>query len=426
MIHTYLGRLRGQLRPHGLRIITRGDGYALEPDQHTIDTVEFVALANQATAASDPGTRVALYDRALALWRGPLLADLVDDRLRQRLGADLAELRLSSSELRAGYQLEMGLHDRVITDLTPLTAQYPTRERLVAYLMTGLHRAARRTDALQLYRTTGEALARELGIRPGSELRTLRDRILHGDPRLDRPPAPVYSVRVRDQWLPWQVSGHPALEFCNTYAGWGGPPTPGSDWLRDYATLAVWAGHLDLADDQTVARLLRQARESPADAAAVLDSARVLRANLYTCLTRPDDVRAFEAVARFAEAAAKWSVFVRDTEAGGLGRWRLSPAAGLRLPVYAAAHSGADLLADPRRHTVRACPNPECGWLFLDQGGHRRWCSQTICGIGSRPPTADDRATADRAADRAADRTADGQPPPADVWSTGSRWQRAQ
>ncbi|MFE7774065.1 hypothetical protein ACFU5O_09215 [Streptomyces sp. NPDC057445] len=72
----------------------------------------------------------------------------------------------------------------------------------------------------------------------------------------------MHAVRVGDEWLPWSTSGHPALESCNTYAGWG--------WLRSYATLAVRTGHSDLADDQDVGRLPHQGRRRPAAAAAAL------------------------------------------------------------------------------------------------------------------------------------------------------------
>jgi predicted RNA-binding Zn ribbon-like protein len=127
-----------------------------------------------------------------------------------------------------------------------------------------------------------------------------------------------------------------------------------------------------------VTRLVASAKREPAEAAAVLTEARLLRSHLYACLTRPNGARSFAVVARFAEAAAKVSTFVQDED--GLGRWRLSKAAGLRLPVYAAARCAADLLCDPRRYTVRRCPGDDCGWLFLDQNGLRQWCSMGICG----------------------------------------------
>ncbi|MFJ5720000.1 BTAD domain-containing putative transcriptional regulator [Streptomyces sp. NPDC093149] len=377
-IHTYIGRLRAALKPYGVPVETRHDGYAVEQGPHTIDAQEFTLLVRQAADAGDPAEQVRLYDWALGLWRGPLLADVADDRLRTRLGGPLDELRLSAVERRAEVQLTMGLHDRVVADLTPLVEECPGRERLVAAQMTALYRGGRQADALELYRSTRKALVTEFGIEPGAELQTLHDRMLRGDHRLDRPPGPVYAVRVGDQWLPWSTSGHPALEFCNTYAGWGGDRLPGSEWLRSYATLAVWAGHMDLIEDQLVTRLREQALRHPDEAAAALAEARQFRTKLYACLADPGDARAFKAVAGTVEDAARHSVFTRGED--GLGRWQPSPSARLRLPVCAVARSSGELLADPRRFMVRSCPSEDCGWLFLDASGRRRWCSLATCG----------------------------------------------
>jgi DNA-binding SARP family transcriptional activator/predicted RNA-binding Zn ribbon-like protein len=380
-LHTYVRRLRQTLSRYGASIATRGDGYLFELDGHTVDVAEFAALARRASGALDPTERVRLLERALGLWRGPLLTDLVDDRLRHRLGAPLVELRLTSVELWAEARLAMGDHLLVLPDLTGLVDEHPTRERLVALLMTALVRAARRTGAIELYQQTRTTLVAELGIEPGPELQDLHRRILRNDPSLDRPPAPAFAVRVRDQWLPWKSGGHPALEFCNTYAGWGGRLTSGGDWLLSYRALAVWSGYVDLADEDTVTRLLNRGEREPAAAATVLEEARRLRVHLYTSLTEPDDTVSFAVVAGYAEAAVKVSRFGRDRD--GLGQWRLSDTAGLRLPLYAAAQAGADLLADPRRYTVRRCPGVHCGWLYLDQSRLRQWCSMDICGRGA-------------------------------------------
>jgi predicted RNA-binding Zn ribbon-like protein len=51
--------------------------------------------------------------------------------------------------------------------------------------------------------------------------------------------------------------------------------------------------------------------------------------------------------------------------------------------LLAAATAAADLLADPRRYTVRRCPGVHCGWLYLDQSRLREWCSMDICGRGA-------------------------------------------
>ncbi|MEH1055676.1 BTAD domain-containing putative transcriptional regulator [Micromonospora sp. CPCC 206171] len=378
-VHTYIGRLRAALAPYQVRITTRGDGYLVEPDGHRVDAVEFVELVDRAAATTDPAERVRLLDRALALRRGPLLVGTADDVLRDRLDGPLEERRLTGVELRAEARLALGQHARVVTELTPVVGRHPTREHLVATLMTALYRGDRQADALRLYRRTRRTLVDDLGVEPGDRLREVHRRILRADHRLERTGRPVYEVRVRGESLPWSVGGHPALEFCNTFAGWGHqPPMPGAEWLRGYRTLAVWTGHLGLADEVTVGRLLDLARRNPVGANAALDEARTLRARLYACLTDAEDRRAFDAVARYAEEAAKTLVFRRDAD--GRGRWWPDLTAGLRLPVHAVAWSAAELLADPRRLTVRACPDERCGWLFLDESGLRRWCSLATCG----------------------------------------------
>ncbi|MFB6837336.1 BTAD domain-containing putative transcriptional regulator [Streptomyces sp. NPDC056361] len=380
-LHTYVGRLRAALKPYGVTVETRHDGYAIDCSAHTVDVREFLDLVGRAAVAGDPGEQVRCHDRALALWSGPLLADTLDAHQRDRLGGRLAELRLTALEQRAETQLSMGLHERVLADLAPLAGEHPGRERLVAAHMTALYRAGRQTEALDLHRATRDHLVDELGIEPGPALTTLHERILTADARLDRPPAPLYAVRVRDEWLPWSTSGHPALEFCNTYAGWHrAPAVPGSDWLRTYRTLAVWAGHQDLAADPLVDRLLDTARARPAEAAEALAEAKAFRTALYRCLTDPADPRAFRTVARTAEAAARAAVLELGDD--GLAHWRLPASTGLALPLLATARAAADLLADPRRLTLRACPSDDCGWLFHDTTGRRRWCSTATCGGG--------------------------------------------
>jgi SARP family transcriptional regulator, regulator of embCAB operon len=396
-IHTYLGRLR-RTRPDELAVVTWRGGYLIEADAHAVDALRFVDLAHRAAAELDPTVRVGLLDEALAMWRGPLLADVADDRQRHQLGAPLIEARLTSLELLAENRLAMGQPELVVEELARLAEQYPTREGLLASLMTALYRSGRQAEAIDVYQSVRTRLVNELGVEPGEALTSLYVRILRRDATLQRPRKPPYAVRVRDQWMPWKAAGHPALEFCNTYAGWR-CAGQGSEWLRSYDALAVWAGYVDMADAATVTRLIERAARQPTEAAAVLNDARLLRSHLYACLTERDNgadkgsdldkssspekgiAQSYAVVARFAEAAARVSEFGRDED--GLGRWRLGTRAGLRLPLYAAARSAADLLADPRQFTVRQCPGHDCGWLFLDQSGMRQFCSMGLCGGGA-------------------------------------------
>ncbi|WP_067495424.1 BTAD domain-containing putative transcriptional regulator [Actinoplanes sp. TFC3] len=359
-LHTYIGRLRAALGPYGIGIERLGSGYRMaDPGTYELDVRTFRELA--AARSPDPAEQAELCRRALALWRGD-----TDD-------PELSELRLDVAERYARLLLDSGQHEDAAELVSVAGAG---REQLCTYVMTALHRCGRRAEALDLYERNRRVLA-DLGLAPGPQLTAVRERVERGDPELLRPPAPRYAVRVRDQWLPWQTAGHPALEFCNTFAGWGRPPTPHSDWLRGYPTLAVWAGHVGLAEEWVVTRLLTAAERDPAGAARALAQARELRRQLYASCTDPADAVAFKAVAALAEAAMRASRFVRSDD--GLGGWRVAPGIGLRLPVLAAARSAADLLADPRRFQIRVCPGEACGWLFLDEHGRRRWCSLGTC-----------------------------------------------
>ncbi|GAA1616842.1 hypothetical protein GCM10009679_21430 [Saccharothrix algeriensis] len=383
-VHTYIGRVRAALAAYGVRISTSNDGYLVSPEGLTVDMHEFAALVRRATESAEPDARVELLDQALGLWRGPLLADLAPDGLRELLGAQLDETRLLALEMRAEAWLLLGKHEQVIVEVPDPAAAHPTRERLVGALMTALYRDGRQADALLLYDRTRRALAEDLGVDPGEQLAELYRRILQRDPRLDPPRRMVYEVRLREESLPWSVGGHPALDFCNTFAGWRQePPLPGSEWLRRYRTLAVWTGFAGLADEAAVSRLCVLAERCPDEAAAVLDQARRLRTNLYSCLTETPDRVTFEQVAVLAQEAARWQLLLPAHGDGA--RWRTDLGAGLRLPLLAAAWTAAGLLTDPRRLAVCTCPNPSCGWLFLDETGQRRFCSLATCS-GSQAP----------------------------------------
>ncbi|MFE9329035.1 CGNR zinc finger domain-containing protein [Streptomyces sp. NPDC006925] len=193
--------------------------------------------------------------------------------------------------------------------------------------------------------------------------------------------------------MPSRVGGHPALDFCNTWAGWGAPPHPRREWLPDYPHLAVWARHAGLLTQATCTRLRQGAesgRDTAAQAAEVLGQAHELRTALYAVLLESAEPTAFATVAAHAERAAAASSLVpaaAPSTRGAAGRddtprarWELSDHAGLALPLLAAAHSAAALLTGPGRPRIDACPGHDCGWLFLNPRGRRRWCSMSSCG----------------------------------------------
>jgi predicted RNA-binding Zn ribbon-like protein len=188
----------------------------------------------------------------------------------------------------------------------------------------------------------------------------------------------VHWIDVDGHPMPVLLAGHRGLELCNTWGGWDESPAPHREWLRDYDRLAVWAGHADLLDAATVRRLRALAEEQPDAAGRVLAETRTLRAALRAVLLTPGDTTAFDVVAAVAERAAAGSRLHADPE--GTARWTLDEQAGLALPLLACGRAAADLLTTADRHRVRACPGDDCGWLFLDPRGRRRWCSMAVCG----------------------------------------------
>jgi DNA-binding SARP family transcriptional activator/tetratricopeptide (TPR) repeat protein len=202
-VHTSVARLRARLAPYGVRLVSGGGGYAADVDPESVDVHRFARQVAAAEELDLPADRAAALREALRLWRGPLLADVGDDRVRARVGTVLEERRLVAVERLAEAELGAGRPDHAIADVVSHVKQDPTRERLAALLMTALHRSGRPGDALAVYRRTEAALAADLGLEPGEQMRELRERILHGDAAPD-PPEP--GVRHGRRYLPPDVA----------------------------------------------------------------------------------------------------------------------------------------------------------------------------------------------------------------------------
>src|SRR5207249_11642810 len=122
---------------------------------------------------------------ALALWRGPALADFALDSFAQPEIGRLEEVRLSALANRIDADLALGRHEELVGELEALVAENPLRERLRGQLMLALYRAGRQADALEVYRQTRELLHRELGLEPNRALQSLERSILLQDTALE-------------------------------------------------------------------------------------------------------------------------------------------------------------------------------------------------------------------------------------------------
>jgi predicted ATPase/DNA-binding SARP family transcriptional activator len=175
-------------------IVSRSPGYLLQVQPDAVDAWRFAALAARAERTADPRTRAGLLADALALWRGPALADFADDEFARPAIARLEEQRLAVLELHAEARLELGEHSLLAGELGDLVARHPLRERLRAVHMRALYRAGRQSEALDSFADLRTRLADELGLEPGPELVALQQSILEQD--LESP-APEQRQRRR-------------------------------------------------------------------------------------------------------------------------------------------------------------------------------------------------------------------------------------
>jgi DNA-binding SARP family transcriptional activator len=165
-------------------LVTKAPGYRLEIEPEQLDALRFEQLLTDARTG-EPGERSAKLRRALALWRGPPLADLAFEPFAQGEIRRLEELRLDALEQRIDADLELGLGREVVGELEGLVQVHPLRERLRGQLMLALYRSGRQAEALQAYHDAREALADELGIDPSPALQQLYRSILRQEVTLE-------------------------------------------------------------------------------------------------------------------------------------------------------------------------------------------------------------------------------------------------
>jgi DNA-binding SARP family transcriptional activator len=166
---------------------TRPGGHLLRATPKQVDLVRFERLAQdgQRSLAAGQASRAARHLRdALALWRGPPLADFTGGAFAKAEMTRLEQLRAEVAEDRIEADLALGQRARVLSELEAIVASQPLRERPYQPLMVALYRCGRQADALAVYRKARRALVDELGIEPGQPLRRLERAILQQDPSL--------------------------------------------------------------------------------------------------------------------------------------------------------------------------------------------------------------------------------------------------
>jgi DNA-binding SARP family transcriptional activator len=185
-LQNHISRLRAVL---GERLETRPSGYLLRITPDELDLERFRRLVAQAQR-DEPEARAEALREALALWRGPPLADLAVERVGAE-SVHLDELRLAALEDRIDADLMLARHAELVSELEALVAEYPFRERFRGQLILALYRSGRQAEALEAYTAARRALVEELGAEPGRELQELQRLVLRQEVALDATPVAV-------------------------------------------------------------------------------------------------------------------------------------------------------------------------------------------------------------------------------------------
>jgi DNA-binding SARP family transcriptional activator len=195
-----VSRLRKSLGPAAELLVTLPTGYVIRPAPGQLDLDRFERLVEEAGAAEPPEAAEKLRE-ALALWRGPALADFAYEPFAQAAIGRLEEVHLLAVEMRIDADLALGRHAALVAELDALAAEHPLRERLRGQLMLALYRSGRQAEALAAYQSARSTLVDELGIEPSSALQELERSILRQDPALElvQVTAPERSILVA--WL---------------------------------------------------------------------------------------------------------------------------------------------------------------------------------------------------------------------------------
>lgn len=215
-LRTYLMRLRHLLSPDGHpdeeRLVTADGGYLLRVEPAEFDLARFEAASVRARRFCERGKLEAAHDEfatALALWRGTPIEDVPLGPALREVAAHLTERYLNTVEEFTEVQFALGRHAAAAERLRALTVRHPLREGLRGRLMVALYRCGDVAGALDAFRTARQALADELDVEPGPELRQLHQAILRREPDVAPPGASVLGRRPRPQ--PRQLPREPAV-----------------------------------------------------------------------------------------------------------------------------------------------------------------------------------------------------------------------
>jgi len=190
-LYVYVSQLRKFLSAAGHKgnpIVTHSSGYLLRLELDELDFHDFRGLvdAGRAHVKEQSHERaVAVFESALSLWRGPILAAPENGPIGYGFLAWMTEARLECIEMLMECHLLLSHHRELIGRLYSLIAEHPVREVFYCQLMLALYRSDRQADALTVYQQARRTLQSELGLEPCRALQDIQHAILTADDQLN-------------------------------------------------------------------------------------------------------------------------------------------------------------------------------------------------------------------------------------------------
>ncbi|KUN18385.1 regulator [Streptomyces antibioticus] len=221
VVHRHIGALRRTLEPelrsrsNAEHLVRAADGYRLLVDTTSSDLLRFRDLRAQAQLAlrdGAPAEAAQDFIEALRLWRGPVVAagtSVARHPVFTSVGHEFVATVKEAAD--AVLTAAPALTEEVLSVLRNALDSHPFDEALHSRAIAALAATGRQAEALRQFESIRGALAEELGVEPGPELRAAQQHLLQRR-----------ALRTADASPPARSeAGHPAQlpSDCASFAG---------------------------------------------------------------------------------------------------------------------------------------------------------------------------------------------------------------
>jgi DNA-binding SARP family transcriptional activator/tetratricopeptide (TPR) repeat protein len=227
-LHTTAYRLRSWLADEASLpepLVHDPSGYRLNVPPDAVDAGRFRTLVRTAADRVDAAGQVGDLEAALALWRGPVLADLPDWTRDHPEIAALERERVAACCALADAAVATGQpSESTVRAMAQLAGDLPYDEAVQARWLLLLGARGQRAEALRHYETLRARLAEDLGVDPSAVLRDAHLALL-ADP--EKPAPGPTSATGRPRMLPRGIADFTGRsEQVERLVALGAAPTP--------------------------------------------------------------------------------------------------------------------------------------------------------------------------------------------------------